>query len=293
MELRLWRDGMMDTRSAFTANITPDQGCIRGRFSKKHGKTLLTERYYQAPLKISKTFHLDDTGQLYVYMMDSSPGLLDRDDYYVDMIQDESTEVYLTNQSYTKVHPTPIHGAKFTQTFKLQQEALLEYFPEPLIPYKNSRYFGKTVFHLAKKAVLLYADIVTPGRTFYDECFQYASLSSQTEIYRNDRLIGWDHFNLEPRIHRYDSMGAMEQYTHMGTFWIVAEDVDQQLLDAIRQQFTSYSNLLMGASFMSEQQGITVRMLGHQVWELEAAVNCIWSICRELLLGKKPHFMRK
>jgi urease accessory protein len=256
-------------------------GSIKGRFTSRNHKTVLVDRFHSSPLKISKTFYLDDTGQLYVYMMDSSPGMLDGDYYHINMEIGDGCEVYLTNQS-----------AQLLQTFHIGQNALFEFFPEPLIPYTGSRYEGITHFHLQQGATLLFADILTSGRINYEESFQYDSLSSRMEVYREERLIGWDHFYLEPRNHHFRSIGALEHYTHVGAFWIFSEKVNEAVLQKIRSLFSRFPNVLIGAS-LSASQGITVRLLGHHVWELQEAIHSIWSCCRELLLDKEPIILRK
>lgn len=77
-------------------------GSIKGRFAVRNNKTVLMNRFHSSPLKISKTFHLDSTGQLFVYMLDASPGMLDGDRYNINMELGDGCEVYLTNQSFTR-----------------------------------------------------------------------------------------------------------------------------------------------------------------------------------------------
>jgi urease accessory protein len=265
---------------------------LRGRFAARNGYTRLVERYHTAPLKIAKTFRIDGSGQLSVYMMDASPGILDGDDYRIELELENGTEVFITNQSFTKVHPTHVSYSTIRQAFTLGEGALLEYFPEPLIPYAKSRFTSGSVFHLAEGAELLFAEIITPGRTRRGELFQYESLTSELEVYRTGRLIAWDRLQIEPAIHRYYVLGALEKYTHIGAFWIISRRVDNHLLQLIRESVSNMTNLLLGASLTAEQ-GILVRMLGHNVWELQEAIRHIWDCCRVHLLQKQVYLPRK
>lgn len=265
---------------------------LRGVFKLRNGRTVLDERYHRAPLKISKTFRLDDSGQLSVYMMDASPGMMDGDRYKVEFELEAGTEVNLTNQSFTKVHPSTGRGSYLRQTFRLGKGALLEYFPEPLIPFRGSRLEAETEFELASGAVLLFADIVTPGRTERGEIFRYESLSSRLTVNRCGTRIASDPFRLEPALHRPDISGAFEHYTHMGSFWLFAEQIGDDVLDAIRQQCRDEERVLIGVSRTAED-GVVVRMLGHKVWELQTRINEIRNRVRRLLLGKPSHRDRK
>src|SRR5690554_970329 len=113
-----------------THSIKTRQSTIQVKFAVRRDKTVLIDRFHSSPLKITKTFHLDDTGELFVYMMDVSPGMLDGDSYSIHMSMESESEVYLTNQAFTKIHPTPLSNAKLMQTFEIGQNALLEFFPE-------------------------------------------------------------------------------------------------------------------------------------------------------------------
>lgn len=265
---------------------------LSGRFAIRGGVTCLVERFHTAPLKIAKTFQLDGTGQLSVYMMDASPGILDGDDYRIDMELEGGAEVFVTNQSFMKVHPTPVSFSTIKQSFTLGKGALLEYFPEPTIPYAQSRFTSGIAFHLAEGAELLYADIITPGRTHRGELFQYESLLSGLEVYRTGRLIAWDRFRLEPAIHRFRALGSLERYTHIGSFWIFSERADGALLQLIRESVPTEAGILTGASLTAEQ-GILVRMLGHNVWQLQKSIQRIWDCCRLHMLHKPVYQLRK
>jgi urease accessory protein len=258
------------------------------------GGTVLTERYHEAPLKLTKTFREESTSALKLYLMDVSPGLMDGDRYEATFHLGEHSHLIVTNQSFTKVHPTPLHGAELDYQFDLREGAILEYFPEPTIPYALSRLHSCTHFRLAAGASLLYADILTPGRLHRDELFQYTSLSMQTEVYRNNQLIAWDHFRLDPASDHYNAIGALEHFTHHGTFWILAEHADSQLLALIRALLpTGPSAPVLSAASLLADQGIVVRMLGFSAWELQSLIQLIWAQCRNYLWKFPPCHLRK
>ncbi|MEB3103367.1 urease accessory protein UreD [Ferviditalea candida] len=243
-------------------------------------------------MKISKTHRIEDSDQLYVCIMDASPGMLEGDHYQIEMKLEPESKVFLTNQASTKLHPARHEGALLNQTFYVDERSLLEYFPEPIVPFASSKTEMNTVFHLGPQAVLFYADIITPGRLHRDEKFLYQSLRMNTEIYREGRLAVWDHFYLEPMIHRYHSTGAFEEYTHLGTFWLCSEHDGEHLLKRIRELFPAHSKVLMGTSLTAERD-IHVRMLGHSVWELQSAIREIWKLSRLHLLNSQPLLIRK
>ncbi|WP_256758066.1 urease accessory protein UreD [Cohnella sp. WQ 127256] len=252
------------------------------------GKTVLTDRYHETPLKLTKTFRESSTDALIVYVMDVSPGLMDGDRYVLVFSLYEHTHLILTNQSFTKVHPSPKLGADVSFTCTIGTNAVLEYFPKPTIPYAGSQVHCRTTFHLAAGATLLYADIWTPGRTQRNELFQYESVASDLEVYKENKLIAWDHFLLEPASQNYLVTGAMEHFTHSGAFWIFSEHVDGHLLEAIRAILsTASSTTLLAAASSTAQHGICIRLLGHNTWQLQALIDRIWNVARHNLLSAK------
>jgi len=226
--------------------------------------------------------------------MDGSPGLMDGDRYNVTIDLEESSHLIVTNQSFTKVHPALGEGANTNYQFNIGEQAILEYMPEPTIPYKDSILQANTTFHLATGASLLYCDITTPGRTHRDEKFQFKYFSTTTEINCNGKRVAYDHYLLIPSIHRHQEVGAHEHYTHQAIFWIFSPHANDELLQMIRKLFPSFAEyrILAGASLAS-QQGIIVRMLGVSVWELQQCCNDIWAICRLKLWNYPPCELRK
>jgi urease accessory protein len=300
----------MELRAGHSSRIHAMQrgvtGLVRGRFEQINRKTVLLERFHLAPLKVSKTFYLEDDGQLAVYLMDASPGMLDGDSYDVDIRLGRGCSVYLTNQSFTKIHPSSGSIASLRQTFVLDENAVLEYFPEPVIPYAGSRFSGNTEFHLDRGASLLFSEIVTPGRTHRGEHFQYDLLSNQLRVYKQGRLVAWEHFRLEPALDSYSQLGAFENYTHMGAMWVISEEVNEKLLEEMRSCASRLMepyrqgdtvrgaavNPLVGMS-LTAKEGIAVRLLGHNVWQLQEVIKALWDCCRLHILRKPPLRERK
>lgn len=267
---------------------------LRALCRQVDGKSVLVDRYHESPLKITKTFGEPATNGLILIMMDVSPGLMDGDHYNVTIDLEEHSHLIVTNQSFTKVHPALVDGAKTDYQFNIGEDAILEYMPEPTIPYKDSILHASTTFHLEAGASLLYCEITTPGRTHRDEIFQYKHYSAMTEVNRNGSRIAYDHYQLIPAFHRHQEVGALEHYTHQAVFWIFSPQANDGLLQLIRELFPSFadSRILAGAS-LAREKGIIVRMLGLSVWELQRACNQIWDMCRKVLWSYPPCQLRK
>jgi urease accessory protein len=227
-------------------------------------------------------------------MVDVSPGMLDGDTYELDFTLERDAHLVLTNQSFTKIHPATHSESTLHAHFKLAEGSVLEYFPEPTIPYAGSRFHGVNRFDLTGNATLLYADVVTPGRTHRDEKFVFDRFANDLEVYRNGKLVVWDHFLLQPTIHQFDAIGAMEQFTHCGSFWIITEQPTVVLLEVIREVISKVdSSAVLAAASLTADKSISVRMLGHNVWQLQQLIQTIWDLSREHLLNLPACHLRK
>jgi len=280
----------MDTAigSAGTPKPASRRAVLRAACRRLDGRTILADRYHEAPLKIAKTFAEEASGGLGLYILDVSPGLMDGDRYEVSIRLDPGTRLFVTNPSFAKVHPSPRLGAGIRQVFSVGRGAALEYVPEPTIPFADSRFASHTRFELDEGAELFYADVLTPGRTRRGERFRYASLSLRTEAYRCGSLAMWDHFRLEPGAHRHTLPGAMEHFTHSGMCWILSDRAGEELLSRIRALLPESTDSLIAGASLAEDRGIAVRMLGTSAWELQRVIDAVWDEGRRFLWRLPP-----
>ena len=74
--------------------------------SDRFGNTICQQQYTCFPFRLSPIFRLDgrDSQRAYLYIMNTSPGLLAGDELNISWTLEENTNLYLTDQSATKVH---------------------------------------------------------------------------------------------------------------------------------------------------------------------------------------------
>lgn len=263
---------------------------------EKDGRTGISERYYSAPLRISRSFRPEGgTGELCVYTTDVSPGVMDGDRYFSEWELGGDTHVILSSTSAIRLHPAPFVPSLVEQTFRLGKGAVLEYFPEGIIPFRGSRCTMKTAFHLEPGAVLAYGEIWSAGRIHHGEAFEFGSYISATEVWREKELAVWDRFVLEPETGFSPHVGSasMMEYTHTAALWVVADGLGRPELDSIQDLLIPGDRVLAGASTLAGERGIAVRMLGYSAEELQQCCFGVWNKLRYKVLGKPQLKLRK
>ncbi len=277
-------------------------GLWKATIGVRNRQSRLIRSFHKWPLHISKPF-AGKNGELMVYLQDASPGLFNGDVQEVECTLENGARLYLTTSAASKLHPSPAPGAsRQEQCFVVQEGAVLEFFPEPLVPFAGASYSGRTEVHMARGAQALIAEILTPGRIGRGELFAYQRVRSQFSVYWQGRLAAWDSLVLEPA--RWDTrFGLFDEYTHLATFWVLSERVTSVHLENIHRLLDSFAvpsdggtgavhDVYAGVSLLPEN-GLVVRMLGHSVRALQARIEAVWRLLRPELLGSEPFQIRK
>jgi urease accessory protein len=282
-------------------------GVIVAEFAAHEGRTELIRKFHTSPLKIAKTFryeneqlsasskHLDQLG---VYMMDCSPGLMSGDHYELSFHLQKGATVFLTNQSFTKVHPSMELGCKQRQTIVVEEGALLEYMPEPLMLFKDSCYSGETKVRMEPGAVFMMSEILCPGRTQRGERFHYKRYGNRLKVFNREELIFYQNQVIVPEAMNLQSPGSWEAETHLGSLYIFSNNVRQSHVDellAALDEANPFAEINPGGSTtvrygasLTYKHGLALNVMGLHAWQLQRLISLAWGIMRSILLSIAP-----
>lgn len=279
-------------------------GEITAQFAVRSGLTQLVHKYHASPLKIAKTFRYENETlihgaepmeQLGIYMMDCSPGLMSGDHYEINVRLGEGARIFLTNQSFTKVHPSVAdQGSTQRQTLHLDAEAVLEYIPEPLMLYKDACLFAEMDVRLSSGSALIFSDICCPGRTQRGEIFQYNRYINRMKVWYGEELIFYQNQRIEPQSMQLAVSGCWEQETHLGNLYIFSDRLKQSHLEEIVHCLDKLEGVevRVGAS-LTHKYGLIVSVLGRHAWELQLTLTKAWHEIRRSLLALTPLMVNK
>ncbi len=285
-----WRTPMEPRIITADSGVQPAQLAVT--FTAADGQTSISGKYHTAPLKIAKAFPLPD--ELGIIMMDVSPGLMDGDRYELSWEAQAVASVYLTNQSYTKVHPCGQHSAaSLTQRFILGERAVVECMMEPVMLYKDAAYKGVTSVELARGAVWMQAEVLCPGRTLRQERFHYRELDNRLHVYYGSELIFAQRQRVLPARQWLDAPGAWQNSTHTGTFYCFSDRVAPEHVERLREALAAAlprregRKVVTGVS-LTDRHGLAVLAVGSSAWELQEALDIAWRTMRMLVLERPP-----
>lgn len=262
------------------------------QFRWRQGRTILYRCDQQPPLKVIRPFPLPD-GSALIHLHNVSGGVLTGDQLELAAQLEEGARVQLTTTSATRVYRTRPDGDTALQINDLHvgQSALLEYLPDPLIPYAGARYEQRTNITLDEGAGLFWWETVTPGREAYGELFNYDMLRLQVDLSVQGRPIALERIKLEPGQQRINSLARLGQYRFFSTFYICKADVDSQswqkletTLAELAQQLSTVGSIVWGVSTLPAH-GLVVRALSISGRDIPAGLLAFWQLAKRELYG--------
>lgn len=252
----------------------------------RQGQTSLAHQYTSQPLRLSKLFRLDTLEKqgAYLYLMNSSPGLLAGDQLSLSLTLQKSTLLYLTDQAATKVHamPKPETIATIDWEINLQAKACLEFVPEPVILYAQGALEQNTRIRLDDSASLFWSEILLPGRLAKGEYYDFRSYYGCLEIYSElGELWFKDAMNLQGTCNSWKHHKLFTSEPILANLVLVQPQIDLDLLSKKLEDFVAIteSNLIFAKSILPEQKGLLVRVMAEKTTPIKQyinhALNCI------------------
>ena len=130
----------------------------------------------------------------------------------------KGAHVYLTTPSATAVYRTLNQPAIQRTTIRLEEDSVLEYFPEHIIPYAGSALFQSLTVEMAERSCLLLADAFSAGRIARGERWKF-ELASETEIRLANSPVYLGKSKIVPCGALPDCLGVMEDSTMRHAWW--------------------------------------------------------------------------
>lgn len=234
--------------------------------SDRKGHTIVSHQYTAYPLGISRTFRRENNpNRAYLYITSTSPGLLANDQLNISLELAANSDLYITDQSATKVHPMPIPGTKATTNYEVEigESASLEFVPEPIILFREATLEQRIRIKCHPTGKLFWSEIIVPGRLARGECYEFnyyfnrlQVTSLQGELWFTDamRLKGKD--NIFQNSHLFSSSVIL------GNLIIILPGENLHLLSENLENFRTIDdfNVKVASSILPQNKGLIIRV---------------------------------
>ncbi len=254
----------------------------------------------QPPLKVIRAFPLPQGGAL-VHLHNISGGVLGGDSLALNVQIAAGAYAQLTSTSATRLYRCSPQAATSTQTniVQVQDDGLLEYLPDPLIPFAGARYRQRTQIELAPGAGLFWWETVAPGRTARGELFDYELVDISLAISAQGRPLALEHTQLEPKKRPLTALARLGTYRYFSSFYICKVGIEparwldlESQLNILARQLSVAGEICWGVSTLVAH-GLAIRALSCRGTELPAGLLAFWRAARLVLYGREALPPRK
>ncbi|MEW2295855.1 urease accessory protein UreD [Streptomyces sp. NPDC006743] len=289
--------GLTGAADTLAAGRPGKVGLLELRYARVGERTELVHRYQKSPLQIMRPLYVDPLrpDMPFTYLMSTGGGIVQADRNRIDIDCGPDTAVHLTTQAATKLHRVEFDHA--TQVVHLTAGAgsYVEYLPDPLIPYRDARFYQQTRVSADPTATVLLGETIAAGRLARGERHAYRMLFSDLEITRPDGdLLVLDTVRLDPQepgsvtgpavFGGHDLMATLFVLTPLAA----AGEVADTLHEALRTAGQAF-----GVSVLPDDCGAWVRVMGSDPPAVARALRAAWDAVRRLLIGVPAPDLRK
>jgi urease accessory protein len=262
-------------------------------------RTVMRINEQRQPLKVVRAFDLD-AGAALVHIHNLSGGVLAGDRLSLDLTVGPRASVQLTSTGATRVYRSRPGAppAEFSTRVRVCQDGLLEYLPDPIIPFAGCRYVQHTDVELEDGAGLFWWETIAPGREARGEVFSYDALELSFRLQAGGLLIATERSDLDPAVRPLCSAARLGPYRYFSSFYICHAGTDantwrglETSLREIAQQLSS-PVIIWGLSTLPAH-GIVVRALSLNGREIASGLVAFWRVAKQLLYGRDAVIPRK
>ena len=260
-------------------------------------KTVITKQFSQVPLQIQRAVYPESSlpGMAYLYIISPSGGILQGDRYKTDITLKNNAVSHITTQGATRIYSMNSNSASQMVNITLDENCYLEYIPDQIIPYQNSRYYQKVNLNIHDNATLIYSEVLTPGRTAMKETFDYDICYLRTYCKNQEKKFRClENMKIEPKNQNLTSSGILGKYKIVGTVYILTKkDHITELENMINGNLEKLEEVSIGTSILPNESGIIVKILGNNTEDIFGTIYNVLKITRKKILGAEFSKIRK
>ncbi|HEY6536769.1 MAG TPA: urease accessory protein UreD [Candidatus Nitrosocosmicus sp.] len=262
-----------------------------------NNKTTIKNQFCKVPLCIQRPLYLEETcpDMAYVYIISPSGGVLQGDRYRTDIILKNYAKSHITTQSATRIYKMNKNFGTQIINLEVGDNCYLEYIPDQIIPFKNSRYYQVTNLKVHDNATCIYSEILTSGRVASNESFEYDIFYMKVKsINHLNKMRFIDVAKLEPKKQDITSFGIMDEYNILGNVYILSpKESLSDLKDEVNLLLTNFNCIEGGCTKLPDNTGLLVRLIGTYVFDIKNLIYSIIELVRKKILNVSFSGIRK
>jgi urease accessory protein len=285
-------------RNALDVGAAGKVGLLDLALSRHGGVTRIERHYQRVPLHVYRPIYLDEQrpDMAFLFVQQFGEGLVQGDRYRIDIDCGPGSATHITTQAATNIYGARQNFATQMVNLRVGAGAVLEYLPDPMVPFRGARLFQRTAVTADPEATVILGETLLPGRVAHGEAHLYDLYWGETEARRPDgTLLFADLLRLSPGGGGASkSLGLLGPYDVVATLHVISGQSDlARLVALLRATLAEEGDVVAGVSELPNRTGVGVRLLGPTSKAVQAALRAAWSVARLELIGMPAPNLRK
>ena len=273
-------------------------GLLEMVLGRRDGVTRVQRQYQRVPLHVYRPIYLDERrpDMAFLFVQQFGEGFVQGDRYRIDIDCEPGSAAHVTTQAATNVFGARENFATQLVNLRVGAGAVLEYLPDPVVPFRGSRLFQRTCVTVDPEATAIFGETLLPGRVAHQETHAYDLYWAETEVRRLDEtLLFADVLRLSAQDGEDPtSIGRLGPHDVFAALYVVSGQASTaDVLAPLRSALSARPDVLAGVSELPNRCGVSVKFLGPTSRAVRSALETAWNTARVELLGAPAPNRRK
>ena len=281
----------LDDPPAMYVGAPGKKGYLRLGFElDSSGKSILRDLDRRVPIVVQQELYFDEElpGMPCVYILSSGGQYIEGDRYQQDITVRRDAMAFVSTGAGTKIARMKHNYAGMVQNIVLEENAYLEFLPEPTFPCENTRFISDTRMIIHPSATVSYAEIYMGGRKYHnDELFKFDILSVCTHGERpTGEQLFREKFIISPHMERIRDIGIMGDYDVFANVGVCTPpDKAKEIYDDYEPFIDRKNHTAAGITHLPNDAGLLFKVLGKEAGPVKKIVREFCSKVRQAVKG--------
>lgn len=258
----------------------------------KRGKCILRDLDRRVPLIVQQELYFDEEmpEMPCVYILSSGGPNIDGDRYEQNFTVRKDAYAFISTGAATKLAEMKYNYSGLVQNIVLEENAYLEFLPEPVIPCRHTRFISDTRLQVHPTATVFYSEIFMGGRKYYNEgeLFQYDILSVCTHGERPEgQQLFREKFVIRPEKYDPRTIGVMDKYDVFANVIVMTPPAHAENIYKNTPAFIDRKRrVAAGITHLPHNAGLLYKVLGAEPGPVKKLVREFCSTVRMEVKGR-------
>ena len=271
-------------------------GELRLVLGQRAGRTRLLATRCRVPFHVGRALYPQPDWPDLAHLLVTMPtgGFVQGDIAEMAVLAEDGARAHLTSQSATRAYRCESAPIRQRITLEARGDSLLEWWPDPLIPYAGTRLHQQLDLTADGASTVLVADCWLAGRVARGEVHQYDRLALTTTARRPDgTLLFRDALRIEPGVQPPAVLGLLGDARAVGSYFLLGPDLARRLEAPLADLLATQLTGRAACSRLPGDAGLFARVLARTSDELRTVQRGLLELARQRLFGRSARHLYK